>query len=73
MGSSVPKIAPTNGVSGRPSNTWFPVSTWVLNSNDISVGSAIFAQTTTECAYTVQWDAPSHLKIAPSYGDLDPI
>jgi len=33
----------------------------------ISTGSAIFAQLTAECPYTVQWAAPSPLKIGPSY------
>jgi len=40
----------------------------------ISLGSAVFAQMTAECPYTLQWDAPFPLKIAPSRGgDLDPI
>ena len=31
------------GGSGPPSNTWFPGPTRVLNPNDISIGSAVFA------------------------------
>jgi len=27
---------------------------------------------TAECPYTLQWDAPSLLKITPSHGDLHP-
>ena len=43
------------------------------NPNGISIGSAAFAQMTVECAYTLQWDTPFPLKIAPSHGgDLDP-
>jgi len=34
----------------------------------MSVGSAVFAQLTAECPYTLQWDAPFPLKIAPSHG-----
>jgi len=32
--------------SGRPSNTWFPGLTRVLNPNCISIGSAVFAEPT---------------------------
>jgi len=39
--------------------------------NCITLGSATFAQVTTECPYTLQW-APLSPKIAPSHGDLDP-
>jgi len=28
------------------------------NPNGISIGSAVFAQMTAECPYTLQWDAP---------------
>ena len=37
------KIAPFHGGSGLPSKTWFLGPTGVLNSNGISIGSAIFA------------------------------
>jgi len=37
------KLPLPTGRSGPPSNTWFPVPTQVLNSNGISIGSAIFA------------------------------
>jgi len=40
--------------------------------NDVSIGSAVFAQLTTKCLYTVQCAALPRLKIAPSHGDLDP-
>ena len=42
------------------------------NPNGIWIGSAVFAQMTAERPYSLQWDAPSSLKIATSNGDLDP-
>ena len=43
------------------------------NPNGISIGSAVFAQMTTECPYTLQWDAPSPApqKLALPMGHLD--
>jgi len=41
--------------------------------NEISIGSAIFAQLTAESSYTLQWAASFPIKIAPLHGDLDPI
>jgi len=38
------------------------------NPNGILIGSAVFAQTTVECPYTLQWDAYSPPKFAPSHG-----
>jgi len=38
------------------------------NPNRISIGSAVSAQMTAECFYTLQWDAPFPLKIAPTHG-----
>jgi len=62
-----PKL-PFHGGSGTPSNTWFlgPIRTHIPNG--ISIGSAVFAQMTAGCPYTLQWDAPSPLKIASSHG-----
>jgi len=54
--------------SGLPSNTWFLRPIWAHNPNSISIGSAVFAQMTAECPYTLQWDAPFPLKIAASHG-----
>jgi len=48
-----------------PSNTWFPEPTQVLYPNGISYGSAVFAQMTAECPYTLQWDAPFPSKTCP--------
>jgi len=48
MGAPFPKIAPSYGGSG-PHLTRF---------HGPMTGSAVFAQMTTECSYTLQWDAP---------------
>ena len=42
-GPSPSKLSLCTGGSGPQSNTWFPGPTGVLNSNGISIGSAIFA------------------------------
>ena len=44
------------------------------NPNDIWIGSAVFAHITAECHYrpTLQWDAPSPLKITHSHGGSGP-
>jgi len=54
-------------------NIWYLGPTQVQNPNSISIGSAVFAQLTAERPYTLHWAAPSPLKIATSYGDVDPI
>ena len=57
------------------SNSWFLRPIWADKPNGISVGSAVFAQMTAdgaECHYTLQWDAPFPLKIAPSRGEFGP-
>jgi len=44
----------------------------VSTSNGITIGSAAFAQVTTECSYTLQWAAPFPLQNCPFLcGDLD--
>ena len=45
------KIVPSHGAIWTPSNTWFIEPTRVHNPNDISIGSAVFAQLTTEYPY----------------------
>ena len=40
------------------------------NPNDISIGSAVFLQTTVRCPYTLQWDAHFPPKFAPSHGGI---
>jgi len=41
-----------------PTNTWFRESTWVLNPNGISIGSAIFAGLTTVTDWQTDWQTP---------------
>jgi len=41
-------------------------------SRSILIDSAVFAQVTAECPYTLQWDTLSPLKIAPSHGGSRP-
>jgi len=44
MGRPFPlKITPFHGGLGPPSDTWFPEPTRILNPNDISINSVIFA------------------------------
>jgi len=57
MGAPFLKTVPSHGGSGPPSYT-IPWPIWVHNPNGISTGSAVFAQMTAECPYTLQWDAP---------------
>ena len=42
------------------------------NPNGILIGSAVFAQMTVECPYTLQWDCPLPPKLPLPMGDLDP-
>ena len=67
-----PQNSPSPWELGTPSNTWFLEPARALSPNGISIGSAIFAQVIADCrrACLVVFFA---LKIAPSYGDLDPI
>ena len=65
-------IATSLCTSWLPSNTWFLGPIRAHNPNGISIGSAVFAQLTAECPYTLQWDAPSPSKLPLSMGDLDP-
>jgi len=46
-----------------PCNTWFPQPKRYLDQF-----SRFFAQMTAECLYTLHWDAPPPLKIAPPSG-----
>ena len=52
------------------SDTWFLGPTRVHNPNGILVGSAVFAQITTECRYTLQRAAHFPLKVTLPMGDL---
>jgi len=46
------------GGSGPPSNTWFFEPIQAHNPNGILISSAVFAQMTSKCPYTLQGDAP---------------
>jgi len=46
-----------------PSNTCFIGPTRVHNPNGILISSAVFAQLTVECPYTLQWAVPSPSKL----------
>ena len=61
------RIAPSNGGSGPPCNTSCLGPMRAHNPNGTSIGSAVFAQMTEECPYTLQWFASFPLKIAPSH------
>jgi len=65
------KIAPSHGGIWTPSNSWFLKPDRTDNPNGITIGSAVFAQVTTECPYTLQW-APLSPKIAHSHGESGP-
>jgi len=66
-----PKIG-CHGYGPHPTRFLQPVR--AHNPNGIPIVSAVFAQTTVECPYTLQWDAHSPQKICPfPWGDLDPI
>jgi len=54
-----------------PSAHCFLRPTGVHNPNGKSIGSAVFAQVTVECSYTLQWAAPSPSKLLLRMGDLD--
>jgi len=56
-----------------PSNTGFLGPIRTHSQNGISIDSAVFAQMTVECSYTLQWYAPFPKTLPLSMGDLDPI
>jgi len=67
------KSAPYHEGSRPPSNTWFLRPTQAFTPKGISIGSAVFAQLTVKCPYTLQWAATSP-KIAPfPFWDRAPI
>jgi len=67
MGDPVPQNSPFSWGIWTSSNSWFLGPVRVHNPNDITIGSAVFAQVTTECPYTLQGAAHYPLKIAPSH------
>jgi len=72
-------FSPKIGCHGNvPQHLWTPSNTWFLwpirdhNPNGIHICSAVFAQMTVECPYTLQWDAHSPPKICRfQWGDLE--
>ena len=52
-----PQNCPFSWGSGfwTPSNSWSLGPFWSQNPNGITIGSALFAQVTAECSYTLQW------------------
>jgi len=63
MSASFPKIAPSHGGSGPPTVLLFLGPVRAGNPNGITIGSAVFAQMTAECPYTLQWAAPPPSKL----------
>jgi len=57
-----PQNCPFSWGIWTPSSTWFLGSTWLSIPNGILIGSAVFAQLTAECPYTLQWAT-----LSPSY------
>jgi len=66
------KIAPSHGGSGPPSNTWFPEPIRAHKTSGISISSAVFAQMTTECPYTLRHAPFSPQNCRFPWRDLDP-
>jgi len=67
IGAHIHQNCPFPWGSGPPWNTWFLGSMRAQKPNGTSIGSASFAQMTTECSYTLQWFASFPLKIVPSH------
>jgi len=57
-GGPFPKKCPLSWGIWTPSNSWFLGPFWAHNPNSITIGSAVFAQVTAECPYTLRWGAP---------------
>ena len=55
----IPKVPLFVGASAPSYNSWFPGPTRLSIPNCISIGSAVFAQLTANCPYTLQWAAPT--------------
>jgi len=64
---SPPELPLPTGDLDLPCNTWCFWPMRIHNPNGTSIGSAVFAQMTAECLYTLQWFACFPLKIAPSH------
>jgi len=64
-----PYNCPSQGGPEPSSNTWFIIPTQILNPNGNLIGSAVFAQLTSDFAYTLQWATPSPSKL-PLYMEI---
>ena len=71
MGAPIHQNCPFPWESEPSCNTWFLGSMRAHNLNGTSICSAVFAQMTAKCPYTLQWFAHFPLKIALLIGDLD--
>jgi len=68
-----PKIAPSYGWFGPPSNTWYLGSSRVLNPNDMSSGSPVFCATHSKVSlYFRMGHSPPPSKLLLHMGDVDP-
>ena len=67
------KIAHSHWESGPRCKTQFLGLIRAQRPNDISIGSAVFAQMTAEYPYTLQWDAPFPSKLPLPMGIWTPI
>jgi len=56
--SKLVAMATSLSIWGLPSNIWFLGPIRAHNPNGILIGSAVFAEMTAECPYTLEWDAP---------------
>ena len=70
MGAPFPKITPSHGRSGSPSNTRFLWPARAHKANGISIGSAVFAHMTPECPILYSGTPLSPLKIAHSHWEI---
>jgi len=64
MGDPFPQIAPSRGGIWTPSNSWFLEPGRCHSPNGISIGSAVFAQVTAECPYTLWRPFPQKLPLS---------
>jgi len=71
IGDHFPKNCTFSWGIWTPSNSWLIGPDRAHNPNGITIGSAVFAQVTAECPYTLQW-VPLFPKIAPSHGGSGP-
>jgi len=63
----LPELPLPMGDLDLPYNTWCFWPMRAHNPNGTSIGSAVFAQMTAECPYTLEWFACFLLKIVPSH------